>query len=224
MIKVNLGSGFQGLDDWLNLDNSILAKLSRTPGLIPLLARLRGLPAGYAAIRWPPIRIHDCRRGLPCADGTVDWIYTSHFLEHLQRHETARLLKDCHRALKPGGRIRIVVPDLKALVALYAARATEWDGQPSDPVLPYTAGDCLSAQFFPQELNQLVPPGRLARFQERFLRRHQWLYDAESLGRLLEWAGFTAIEESAYRRSAMPDVLTLDCHPLASLHMEAARP
>lgn len=48
MLKVNLGSGFQGLPDWVNLDNSIVARASRVPGLIPLLVRLRLLPAGYA--------------------------------------------------------------------------------------------------------------------------------------------------------------------------------
>lgn len=40
--------------------------------------------------------------------GSVDGIYMSHFLEHVFEHE--KVLKECHRILKKGGFLDIVVP------------------------------------------------------------------------------------------------------------------
>lgn len=41
-------------------------------------------------------------------DSSVDEIYTSHFLEHIQNYEF--LLSEMYRILKPGGALRVVVP------------------------------------------------------------------------------------------------------------------
>jgi len=41
-------------------------------------------------------------------DNSVDGIHASHILEHFLDHET--FLRECHRILKPGGFLRIIVP------------------------------------------------------------------------------------------------------------------
>ena len=41
-------------------------------------------------------------------DNSVDEIYTSNFIEHIDNLEL--FMKECHRALKPGAEIRIYVP------------------------------------------------------------------------------------------------------------------
>ena len=48
---------------------------------------------------------------LPFADGQVRLFYTSHCLEHLPEIYCRHLFKEVHRSLKPGGAIRITVPD-----------------------------------------------------------------------------------------------------------------
>lgn len=49
---------------------------------------------------------------LPAPDSCVPFIYTSHFLEHLHNpSEVAPFLNECLRVLRPGGRVRVVVPD-----------------------------------------------------------------------------------------------------------------
>lgn len=53
------------------------------------------------------------------ADGSVDLIYASHVLEHFGRHEVEAVLKGWYRVLRPGGVVRIAVPDFAAVVALY---------------------------------------------------------------------------------------------------------
>jgi len=52
-------------------------------------------------------------------DGTVDLIYASHVLEHFGRQEYPAVLREWHRLLRPGGVLRLAVPDFAAVAALY---------------------------------------------------------------------------------------------------------
>jgi len=51
---------------------------------------------------------HDLETGLPFNDSTVDAIYARHILEHIKN--LIQLMNECHRVLKPGGTIHILVP------------------------------------------------------------------------------------------------------------------
>ena len=92
LVRVNVGCGRVWHPDWVNLDHR---------------------PAS------PEIRRFDLRQPLPFADATVDAVYASHVLEHLDRAEGRKLLAECRRILKPGGIVRIVVPDLEELCRFY---------------------------------------------------------------------------------------------------------
>lgn len=50
---------------------------------------------------------------LAYADGSVEEVYASHVLEHFPTRESENVVKDWVRVLKPGGRIRIAVPDMQ---------------------------------------------------------------------------------------------------------------
>lgn len=52
-------------------------------------------------------------------DDSVDLIYNCHVLEHFKRHDVLRVLKEWHRILKPGGTLRISVPDFAKLCDVY---------------------------------------------------------------------------------------------------------
>lgn len=54
---------------------------------------------------------HDLRKPLPLSDNSVSRILTEDFVEHIRSEETARLLVECHRILKPGGHLRMACPD-----------------------------------------------------------------------------------------------------------------
>jgi predicted SAM-dependent methyltransferase len=56
---------------------------------------------------------------LPYEDGTVDIIRASHVLEHFSHKEVDDVLADWVRALKPGGILRIAVPDFESLAKGY---------------------------------------------------------------------------------------------------------
>lgn len=92
MILVNLGCGTVYHPAWQNFDLS---------------------PAG------PQVRLWDIRRGLPFAAGDVDAVYSSHVLEHLDPGDGRALLDEARRVLRPGGVLRIVVPDLEGIARAY---------------------------------------------------------------------------------------------------------
>jgi predicted SAM-dependent methyltransferase len=92
MKLLNLGCGGRFHPDWVNLD------------LHPAL---------------PSIRKWDLQKELPFPDASFDVVYHSHVLEHFSRADGATLLKQCHRVLRPGGILRLAVPDLERIVRLY---------------------------------------------------------------------------------------------------------
>ena len=59
---------------------------------------------------------------LPFPDNRFKGIYTSHCLEHLQEPKVILWLTECLRVLKPGGTIRIVLPDVGKYFQAYKER------------------------------------------------------------------------------------------------------
>lgn len=51
--------------------------------------------------------------------GTVDLIYSSHVLEHVRRGGEPTVLNEWHRVLRPGGVLRLAVPDFESIVTWY---------------------------------------------------------------------------------------------------------
>jgi len=52
-------------------------------------------------------------------DQSVDFLYASHCLEHVSYRKTVEVLAEWYRVLKPGGVLRISVPDLDLLIDIY---------------------------------------------------------------------------------------------------------
>lgn len=53
------------------------------------------------------------------SDNTVDLIYVCHVLEHFKRNQVESVLREWLRVLRPGGILRVSVPDFSALASLY---------------------------------------------------------------------------------------------------------
>lgn len=92
LLLVNLGCGYRFHPRWLNIDIQ---------------------KSGDAVVA------HDLRRGIPLPDGSADAVYQSHLLEHLSRCESEFILRECLRVLRPGGVVRVVVPDLEGICRVY---------------------------------------------------------------------------------------------------------
>ena len=91
MLKLNLGCGWRDFGpDWVHIDGG----------------------------DYPHLNSKDIVN-LPYEDSTVDLIYASHVLEYFDREEAKELLTKWHSKLKPGGVIRLAVPNFEAMVKLY---------------------------------------------------------------------------------------------------------
>jgi predicted SAM-dependent methyltransferase len=201
---INLGCGLSIAPGWINIDNSPNARLSQYPLLRWSLRKLGVLSEHHYAVRWSrSIEIHDLKKRLPYSDSTIDYAYTSHFLEHLALSDAERLICEVFRVLKPGGIIRIVVPDL-AIGARQYLEAIESDSR-----------NGKAAQDFLNWM-QLSRPG--------VRDPHLWMYDAPSLTAMLNESGFTNVVTCEYRKGRVPDCEILDNRPEDSLHLEAEKP
>jgi len=96
--KLHLGSGINLLDGWLT---AAIAPQSRE------------------------VLTFDLARPLPFPDETFDYAASEHFIEHLTLAEGSRLLGECFRILRSGGRVRIATPDLSRLLALYTSEPND---------------------------------------------------------------------------------------------------
>jgi SAM-dependent methyltransferase len=136
----------------------------------------------------PDLRL-DLRKPLPLPDGLASFVYSEHFLEHLDYPLTVQqFLRECWRLLEPGGRIRIGVPDAEGPLAYYVqtrksppARITSWSGHPDWPRTTLDQIDFLLRMNHGEHLDE---------------HRHGW--DFETLSFRLREAGFGDIARSDY--------------------------
>ncbi|EKD99032.1 MAG: hypothetical protein ACD_23C00165G0001 [uncultured bacterium] len=82
------------------------------PRHIPGFVHVDAQPAPHVDIVGPVER-------LTMGDNSVSLIYASHVLEHFGRHAYKTVLKEWFRVLKPGGVLRLSVPDFAACAAIY---------------------------------------------------------------------------------------------------------
>jgi len=54
--------------------------------------------------------VRDVTKGLPYDDNSIDEILADNFFEHLAPADWMYVLNECHRVLRPGGRINMLVP------------------------------------------------------------------------------------------------------------------
>lgn len=94
---------------------------------------------------------------LPFGDANADVVYSSHFFEHIPRGLVNHFASECFRILKPGARLRLVLPDLEEMCRSY--------------LVSRGAGEHAKADFLVLEmLDQCVrmtPGGELGAFYEQ---------------------------------------------------------
>lgn len=188
--------------NWINIDISYNIYLSRLPFLKWILYKIGFISKIVYDTNWPQgIIRYDIRKGLPYEDNSVNYIYTSHFLEHVERDEAIQIINECYRVLKPQGMIRIVVPDFELLVDKYVKKDIDVD-------------NFLNAlEMFPKK----------GFFKFLYSKdRHKWMYDFHSLNKLLIMCGFKNITRKKFRDSIIPDVNKLD-NRKGSLHVDAQK-
>jgi len=227
--KVNLGCGPIGKDDWINIDWGILAILHKFAFLEQLLIRFSLFPSGYN-VRWPRnLKLHNCKKKLPFKDSSVDYIVTSHFLEHFKKFETERIVQECFRILKNEGMIRIAVPNLEILADKYLKRDEDFfkkvfglmNFSNTNLNSDLQFADMFMDNFYPSCYK--IKQKGFSKILSFFVRAHFWMYDFESLKAMLKASGFVAVEKRSFRERKVPDLEILDVFPDTTLYVEAKK-
>lgn len=214
-LRINVGCGMTLTEGWTNLDNSISLRISKLPlWLIRFSRWIRLLDVNqYRYIefaRQRGILWANAAKKLPFHEGSVEVVYTSHMLEHLDRTQAQAFLQEVLRVLKPGGVIRISVPDLKILVDQYL------QDQDADHMIE-SMGTCINNPQSMKEKLKYVLTGS---------RHHSWMYDRKSLIKLLMQSGFAQVQAMPLGKTTIPDSGKLDLYERsdASIYVEAIKP
>ena len=192
--RLHLGCGTCQPEGWINVDSSWNAWLAAHSRLKWIVRKLRLVPKSQLDLSWRAnVIVHDLRKPLIFPDSSMSAVYSSHTLEHLYRADAERLLHEVYRVLKPGGTVRIVVPDLHALARQYLVacdHATDNEISPADQFMRQLA---ISPELPPKVGGVYAIYQLLTDFH-----RHKWMYDSHSLRSLMIKAGFERIEERGY--------------------------
>jgi len=125
----------------------------------------------------------DVRNGLPFASNTADSIYSTHMFEHFYPDELRQLLGECLRVLRPGGGVRLVVPNLGSAISAYSQRQSAWFND-----------------SFPRHFDSLG--GRFSNFV--FCDgQHRTAFDFSYLDEVLRQSGFIEVEEATEGKSRL---------------------
>jgi predicted SAM-dependent methyltransferase len=98
--KLQLGTGDNHLDGWLNTDIHDFAGRGDVVYL-------------------------DLRRAFPFPDDSFDLVFSEHVIEHVDYADGLHSLRESYRVLRPGGRIRIATPSLERVLGLYEANLSD---------------------------------------------------------------------------------------------------
>lgn len=185
-LRLNLGSGTYNAAGWVNVD-------------------LWGLHALWGV---HPDVVWDLRRPLPLPARSVDAVFLEHVLEHLPAEVGLAAMDQAFRLLRPGGVVRVSVPDFGRWAVDYAARRR---GTGSSP-----------------DLIDLERPGRptdlLALAEVVYDHGHVSVWDTETMVALLRAAGFVEVAGSAYGQGRVTPSPDAPHRAAESLYVEGVRP
>jgi predicted SAM-dependent methyltransferase len=175
--RLNWGCGEQPEPGWLNSD------VKDVPG-IDIVA--------------------DVRSGLPLDSGTIDYVTSIHALPELPYPDLVPALKELHRVLKPGGVLRLVLPDLERGIEAFQS------GDRSYFHVPDEDARSIGSKF----VTQMVWYGY-----------SRSLFVPDFVEELLERAGFRQVVRCEYRQTASPwpEIVELDNRERESLFMEGVK-
>ena len=146
----------------------------------------------------------DIRQGLPLESDSIDYCVSIHALPEVPYPELAPVLQELRRVIKPGGVLRLVLPDL-----LKAVEA-------------YQRGD-VDHFLIPDEDAQ--KPGAKLVLQLIWYGYSRTLFTHDFVEELLVKAGFSRVERCGFQQttSSYPDIVALDNREQESLFVEAIR-
>jgi predicted SAM-dependent methyltransferase len=193
--RVNVGCGYRPTPGWVNIE-------------------LKSTADFYF---W------DCRRGLPFSDNRVTAIYSEHVFEHFDPETDATLfLRECLRCLRPGGVLRIVVPDAGAYLRAYGQ---SWERLAAISQLEQTQEGWREKRYnYKGIINVYRTQMQLINEVFRQGNQHKYAYDEETLVLVLRDAGFSRVIRQSFGISLDQDMAPdNETRRAESLYVEAVK-
>jgi len=125
----------------------------------------------------------DASRPFPLPGGSFQYVFSEHVIEHLTYEQALAMLKECHRVLAPGGKLRIATPNLVRFLELFQAAKT---GE---------AREYIRRKLEWHELPLTPEPETYILNVEMRAWGHQFVYTPGMLRASLEAAGFRDVRE-----------------------------
>ena len=143
----------------------------------------------------------DAMKPFPIPDNSLNYIYAEQVIEHLPFEGGMVMLRESHRVLAPGGKLRLATPDLRQLVALFDQDHTEAERR------------FMTAQLKLEGLSVKEPERPLFIMNMYFHTwGHQFLYDQQTLKSALESVGFRDVRFLRHSESDDPALRNVERH------------
>lgn len=195
-VLLHLGCGpFVEPTRWIDCDGSWNARVNSWPKPLASLLRRIAKKAGGGQRPLPPhLRYFDLRRRFPFADVSVDAIYAAHVWEHLALSTAKHATSECYRVLKPGGALRLVVPNVRDFVEEYLSS--------SAPDAALTLNRRLYYRQF-EECRSMIYSIYLGFTDFHY---HRFMYDPPQLISLLQARGFVSVSEKSFLETQIEEI------------------
>lgn len=132
--------------------------------------------------------LYNLVKNLPVDNESTDYIYSSHFFEHIEYHQLKHLLAECYRVMAPHGTIRVAMPNFPKLLKAYMER---------DPSFYNELVDIRNEKEFRMPIDE-VKWADIVSLGLYEWGEHKYFYDPEKFIDMLERAGFKEVNEVAF--------------------------
>lgn len=194
--KLNIGSGPVQPDGWDNIDGSMRARLTTK------FTWADNLLTKVGAIKPTTFRTDtvyaNLFKGLPYPDGVASVAYAGEVWEHFEYDDTVMLTKECFRVLKPGGVLRLCVPDGMQYWPKYIELVEAELAKPQAERSSQAIRDHM--KWFWDDI--CTRPTRM----KSFGHFHKWQFDEVQLVEMLENCGFESVARMPYHESRVPGI------------------
>ena len=196
MKKLNIGCSVVHLTGWINMDYNKKYWDEAEKGAVGWGDPFPGCDASIAT-RNKPDDFGDATN-LHYDDNTFDECRSSHVMEHIPCTRINRAISEQFRVLKPGGKIRVIVPSLEILIERYNNKEKYrkfWNDTKNDPGI-----------YMDSELKKPFETDDEAFAGILYLNgNHVNAFTTESLTAIMRRAGFINIENCDDEEIGIPD-------------------